>query len=90
MVYFLVGAIITAALFFTVNHVKKNNITVAWWQWGITLLGFAYTTLVLAIIIEFLSEGVLRGALVMGNVMGLIAIVWAVLLKRFVFIRHTK
>jgi len=90
LAYFLVGVIITATLFLTLNYVHKNSINVSWWQWCITLLGFAYATLVIAIIIEFIAEGSIKGAVVMGNIMGLIAIVWAVLLKRFVFVRQTK
>jgi hypothetical protein len=35
--------------------------------------------------VEFLREGTPKGAVVMGALMGFVAVVWAVLLKRFVF-----
>jgi len=85
--YFLIGVIITVIFFLTLNYVYKHSLKVSWWQWLITLLGLAYTTFVFAIIVEFLAEGSIKGAVVMGTLMGLIAIVWAVMLKRFVFVR---
>jgi hypothetical protein len=90
LVYFLIGIIITVTFCFTLYYVQKNSIKVSWWQWLITLLCFVYTTLVFAVIVEFFAEGSIKGAVVMGTLMGLISIVWAVLLKRFVFVRQTK
>jgi hypothetical protein len=49
-----------------------------------------YTGFVLEVIISFLEEGAARAALVMGLALGFIAIVWAVLLGRFVFARKPK
>ena len=90
MAYFLIGIIITGTFCLTLYFVQKNSITVSWWKWFITLFCFVYTTLVFAVIVEFLAEGSIKGAIVMGTLMGLISIVWAVLLKRFVFVRQTK
>jgi hypothetical protein len=90
MAYLLIGIVITAALFITYNYIRKNGINITWWQWGITLLGFGYATLVLAVIVEFLYEGSIKGAVVMGSIMGFFALVWGVLLKRFVIVRNTK
>jgi hypothetical protein len=90
LAYFLIGVIITTTFFLTLYFVHKNSIKVSWWQWLITLLCFVYTTFVFAVIVEFLAEGSIKGVIVMGILMGLISIVWAVLLKRFVFVRQTK
>ncbi|MFC1514059.1 hypothetical protein ACFL5P_03505 [candidate division KSB1 bacterium] len=90
MAYFFIGAAVTASLFLTNSYVKNNEIKVSWWQWALTFLGFAYTTFVLAVIVEFLFEGSVKGAVVMGTLMGFVAIVWGVLLKRFVFVRHAE
>jgi len=45
-----------------------------------------YAVFVLEVIVGFLGEGAPQAALVMGLLTGIIAIVWGVLLKRFVFV----
>ena len=85
MVHILIGASAAAGfstlVFFSRTRWKKIH----WWQWLLTLFAFAYTTFVLELVISFLEEGAARGALVMGLVLGFIALIWAVLLGRFVF-----
>jgi len=57
------------------------------WQWILTILGFLYATFVFELINSFLSEGAPRAALVMGIITGFVAVVWGVLLGRFVFFK---
>ena len=90
MVHLFVGALFMAGFLFLINFVHKRDIHVTWWQWILTILCFIYTVFVLEIILSFIDEGSARGALVMGLIMGLVAIIWGVLLGRFVFIRSTK
>jgi len=49
-----------------------------------------YAGFVLEVIASFLEEGAERAALVIGLILGFIAILWAVLLGRFIFSRKTK
>ncbi len=90
MSHLLIGAVIAAGFFLLLNKIKKHNMRLTWWQWILTILGFLYTTFVLELINSFLSEGAPRAALVMGIITGFIAVVWGVLLGRFVFFKKSR
>jgi hypothetical protein len=90
MAHMIIGAALTAILVFLILHARKKSLYIAWWQWMLTILGLVYSGFVLEVIISFLEEGAVRAALVMGLILGFIAIVWAVLLGRFVFTRRPK
>ncbi len=81
----LLGAIAAAALFLLVHYAQARRISVAWWQWTLTILNILYTVFVIKVILSFLEEGMAKGAIVMGSIVGFGAVVWAVLLYRFVF-----
>ena len=66
----------------------QGHCPVARWQWGVVLLWVLYTAFVLLAVVEFLREGTPKGAVVMGTILGFGAIVWAVLLERFLFKRR--
>ena len=85
IIHILIGALAMAMVFFLVDYVRKNNVSVTWWQWLLTALGIMYTTFVVELIAGFLGEGAPQAALVMGLVTGIVAVVWGVLLSRFVF-----
>lgn len=90
MAHILIGALLTAVLIFLVLHTGKKQKRISWWQWVLTILGFVYAGFVLEVIVSFLQEGAGRAALVMGLILGFVAIVWAVLLGRFVFTSKSK
>lgn len=90
MSHLLIGAFIVTCFFLLINFVRKRNLSIKWWQWLLTILGFLYTTFVLEMINSFLAEGTPRAALVMGIIMGFIAVIWGVLMGRFVFARERK
>ncbi len=87
MADFIIGMVLMAGLLLLADYTRKRRIVLTWWQWILTLLGFAYTAFVLEIITEFLQEGSPRGALVMGLITGIFAVIWAVLMGRFVFFK---
>ncbi|MFC2129099.1 hypothetical protein ACFLRR_04435, partial [Bacteroidota bacterium] len=68
-----------------VEFSRRKKMHINWWQWLITVLGFCYTGFVLKMITSFLHEGSPQASLVMGLIFGFLAIVWGVLLGRFVF-----
>jgi len=86
MANFIVGAVMMLSFFLLYNYTKKKELKLNWWHWLLTILGFLYVTLVLEIIVSFLDEGTQRAALVMGLMLGIVAIIWGVLLGRFVFL----
>lgn len=90
MAHLIIGAVSMAGLFLLFNYSRKKEPAVRWWQWLLTLLAFAYGIFTLEVIVSFLEEGVPKGALVLGTILGFIAVVWAFLLARFVFVRKTK
>jgi hypothetical protein len=88
MIHILIGAVIGISFYLLVDFTRKRRIKISWWQWILTILGFLYATFVLAMIVSFLDEGAYKAAMVMGSIMGFIAVVWGVLLARFVFGRN--
>lgn len=87
MSHLLIGAVIVTFFFLLLRHIQKHKMKLMWWQWILTVFGLLYTTFVLELINSFLSEGAPRAALVMGIFTGFIAVVWGVLLSRFVFFK---
>ena len=87
LVHLLIGGLAMAALLLLINFVRKNDLHLKWWQWILTVLCLLYAVLVLEMIVGFLAEGAPQAALVMGLVTGIFAVIWAVLLGRFVFVK---
>ena len=90
MSHLLIGAVIVAGFFLLLNKIQKHNMRLTWWQWILTIFGFIYATFVFELINSFLYEGAPKAALVIGIITGFIAIVWGVLLGRFVFVKKTS
>ena len=84
MLGILIGIFIAIGFISFFNLLKTKKITLKWWQWIITVLWFLYTAFVLKMIESFVQEGALKAALVMGLIFGFIAIVWAILIFRFI------
>jgi hypothetical protein len=87
MIHILIGAVTTTALIRVILSAKKRNLTLKWWQWLLLALEYAYVIFVLEIIAGFLEEGAVKGALVMGLLLGFVALVGGFLLARLVFSR---
>jgi hypothetical protein len=90
MVHLLIGASATTAFIHIINYTQRRNLKVAWWKWILTILNLLYAVFILEVIAGFLEEGAVRGALVMGVIMGIVAVIWGVLLWRFVFSHRMK
>lgn len=85
IIHLLIGAIAMACFFWLVNYAGKKGLKLAWWHWLLTVLAILYSVFVVELIVGFLGEGAPQAALVMGLITGLVAIIWAVLLRRYVF-----
>lgn len=90
MAHILIGAIISAWLLLLIGLTRKRKLQVKWWQWLLTVICFVYIVFVLEVIVSFLEEGATKGALVIGTMLGFIAIIWGFLLGRIVFTRKTQ
>ena len=85
IVHLLIGGLAMATLLLLVDYARKNELTLKWWHWLLTGLGILYAIFVLELIISFFGEGAPQAALVMGGMTGIGAVIWGVLLRRFVF-----
>ena len=85
MTHLILGAVIMAGFFLLRDYLRKKAIQLNWWQWLLTVLGLLYSLFVLEVIYGFLAEGAPQAALVMGLVTGIVAVIWGVLMARFVF-----
>ncbi|MFC1564945.1 hypothetical protein ACFL6G_08425 [candidate division KSB1 bacterium] len=85
MVDIIIGAVITGGFISVISYSRKHNLRLKFLHWLVTVFGFLYTLFVLKTIAGFIAEGTYKGAAVMGCLLGFIAVVWAILLKRFVF-----
>ena len=90
MVHIIVGALAMFGFLALLNYTRSSRRLVTWWQWILTVLCFLYFVFVLEMVISFIQEGAPRAALVMGIVLGFAAIVWAVILARFVFFKQSQ
>ncbi len=84
-----VGIVAAVTFMMLLNYVKKSARTITWWQWALTALGIIYAIFVLEVIYGFAAEGEPQAAVVMGLITGVIAVIWGVLLGRFVFAKKT-
>ena len=87
MANLVIGSIATAGFLFLLSYVRNNRLKLAWWGWLAIIMGFIYGVFVLEVIASFVDEGSVRAAVVMGSVLGFVAVVWGVLLGRFVIAR---
>ena len=88
MAELFVGAAVAIGLYLVVQYATTRKLAVKWWQWLLTVLGFLYLVFVLEVIVSFLREGSPKAAMVNGAILGFVAIVWAVLLGRLVFVNR--
>ncbi len=89
MIHILIGAVTTAALIRIIQSTTKRKLAVKWWQWLLVALEYAYIIFVMEVIASFVEEGAVKGALVMGTVLGFVALIAGFLLARLVFSRRT-
>jgi hypothetical protein len=87
MAELLVGAVAATGFLLVVHSARSKGLAVSWWGWCLTVIAFLYAVFVLEVIVSFLREGSPKGAVVMGTMLGFVAVVWGVLLARFVFTR---
>ena len=88
MAHIFIGAFTTTGFLLVIISAQKRNIQVKWWHRVLTLFEYIYFIFVLEVIYSFLQEGAAKGALVIGTILGFIAVVWAFFLYRFIFSRR--
>ncbi len=87
IVHLIIGAMAMAGLLLLIEYARKKELGLKLWHWLLTVLGILYTVFFLELIAGFLGEGAPQAALVMGLLTGIFAVIWGVLLRRFVFVK---
>lgn len=90
MIHIIIGSFITILYILFSNHFKKKYKRVSWWKWILIILWFIYNIFVCEVIIAFIQENSIRGALVNGLIFGFMAVISAVLFVRFILPLKTK
>lgn len=85
IVHLLIGALAMAGFLLLVDCARKNQLDLKWWSWLLTVFGIVFAVFDLEMIVGFLFEGAPQAALVMGGGTSIFAVIWGVLLYRFVF-----
>lgn len=80
----LLGALAVAVRFFLSRYAGRRQLSVVRWQWALPVLNLACAVFAIEMILAFLEEGSPKAAIVVGSILGFGAVVWAVLLLRFV------
>jgi len=90
MMDILIGVVATTVFFMLLEYSRRRQLPVRWWGWSLTSAGLLYVVFVIKIITAFLTEGSVKAAVVTGMLLGFFAIVWGVLLQRFIFRRRKE
>ncbi len=85
-----IGAIAAAGFSMLLSYARRQGLKISPLGWAVTVLGFVYGIFVLEVITGFVEEGSPQAAVVMGSILGFMAVIWAVLLGRLVFSRSQK
>lgn len=83
----LLGALGMWGFLFLVDYARGKELRLSWWKWLLAVLNVVYGVFVIEVFLGFLREGATQAALVLGLITALVAVVWAVLMWRFVFHR---
>ena len=85
MIHLIIGGALTACLLFFLFHIRNQKLGLKWWQWLLILAEFIYIAFILEVVVSFLEEGAVKGALVLGTILGFIALAAAFLIFRLIF-----
>lgn len=86
----LLGALAMWGLLFLVDYARRKELKLGWWKWLLAFLNIVYGIFVIEMFLGFLREGSTQAALVLGLITALVAVIWAVLMWRFVFNRASN
>ncbi|HDJ23502.1 MAG TPA: hypothetical protein ENF17_06410 [Candidatus Aminicenantes bacterium] len=89
MIHLLFGLTFGALLAWFIFFLRQRQLRLKWWQRVLGVILAVYILFVVELVISFLEEGALRGALVIGVIFGFVGLVGGVLVWRW-FISSSK
>lgn len=90
MIHLLVGLFFGGLVVWLVFFLRSNQIRLKWWHWLLGLILFVYFLFIAELIISFLEEEAVRGALVIGVIFGFIGLVGGLLFWRLIISPQKK
>jgi uncharacterized membrane protein len=90
MLEIMVGMLIIIALAWIIIYVRNKKLMLQKGGWILISLALLYSLFVTELVISFMKEGTPQAALVMGGIFGFIAIIFWVLIKRFLLTEKTS
>jgi Na+/melibiose symporter-like transporter len=87
MLDFLNGALVMGLFAGYVSLARRRGQPLGLWRWIFAALGFLYLAFVIRVVLAFIDEGTLQGAVVMGTSLGAISLVWLAVATWFLFRR---
>ncbi|MCP2620108.1 hypothetical protein NLC35_02550 [Candidatus Aminicenantes bacterium AC-334-K16] len=90
MIHLLVGLFFGGLVVWLIFFLRVHRIRLRWWHWVLGLILFGYFLFILELVISFLEEGTIRGALVMGVIFGFIGLVGGLLFWRLIISPQKK
>ncbi len=90
MIHFIFGIAATLLYWRLLTYSNTNGLELSLFHKILTIGGILYTVFVAEVIVGFIHEQELKAALVMGSTTGIFAIVWAVVLWRYVYSKKQK
>jgi uncharacterized membrane-anchored protein len=90
MAHLIIGGAVAAGLLCLTSYAQDRGLGIKWWQWLLILIEFAFGAFALEVLVSFLEEGTLKGALVMGTILGFVALAAAFLTFRLILRPRTN
>lgn len=90
LVHLLTGALCATLLFLSIIYLKPVPGKVSITKWLIIVAEIMYLGFVVEMVAGFIDERALQAALVMGSIFGTIAIIGAVIIYRFIFLKSNS
>ena len=82
---FILGILVASLIFWLVSYVRRNKIKIRWWGWLLAGLWLLFTLFTIAMTKTLIAESAGKAALVILLIFGVISVIIAVILARFVF-----
>ncbi len=90
MLNYILMVLVTLGGYLLIDFVKKQNLIITWWQWLLAALGAIFTLFSVFAVADLIGEGAMASAMISTLGLGLIAVIWAFLMARFVFVKRKR
>ena len=90
MIHLLAGLFFGGLVVWLFFFLGAHRIRLSWWHWILGAILFVYFLFIAELVISFLEEGTVRGALVIGVIFGFLGLVGGLLFWRLIISPQKK